>query len=321
MKIEQYFPFEINMINSNKVAELIEAYGPKGFGIYVMILIELRHSPNYRCSLNAIKGIARRCKIGNTLLMKVLNDFGLFEIEGQTKNMIISSPYLDRVMGAYDERLNKLSVAGKKNTDKARRKSNGQFAINDGSLDKRREDEMRENKNTSMTTISKEEEKSVEAKTLVVVDGEPVIDAGGAETTLHKTWEECLEQAIKDDIWIEQLAMSSGMSKLFMKHRELVIELFRQHVLLQGGRPNIHTVQEIKAYFANFLRPGTPTQKRVAEQLSEREREIAETSPYRFETIDPETGERTYFGNPIPAQAPPRPNQNAVWSEQLNAWI
>jgi len=320
MKIEQYFPFEVNMINSEKVAELIEVYGPKGFGIYVMILIELRHSPNYRCGLNAIKAIARRCKIGNTLLMKVLGDFGLFEIEGQTNNTTISSPYLDRVMGAYDERLSKLAEAGKKGYDKSKRKSNGQFTANGGALDKIREEEIKEDKNTSMTTISKEEEKSVEAKTLVVDDGESVIDRN-AETILHKTWEECLEQAIKDEIWVEQLAMSSGMSKLFVKHRELVIELFRQHVLLQGGRPNIRTEQEIKAYFANFLRPGTPTQKRVAEQLCEREREIAKTSPYRFETIDPETGERSYYGNPIPAQAPPRPNDNAVWSPKVNEWI
>jgi len=268
--------------------------------------------------------MARRCKISKPLLSKVLTDFRLFEINQGEDDEIISSPYLNRVMGEYEEKCRKQSEAGKKNADKAKRKSNGQFAIGDGSIEKnriekKRIEENKKDKNTSMTTISKEEEKSVKAKTLVI-DGEPVINLN-AESILHKTWEECLEHATKDEIWVEQLAMSSGISKLFMKHRELVIELFRQHVLLQGGRPNIHTVQEIKAYFANFLRQGTPTQKRVAEQLTEREREIAETSPYRFETIDPKTGERTYYGNPIPSEAPPRPNQNAVWSQQLNAWI
>ncbi|KAK9670984.1 hypothetical protein QE152_g41053 [Popillia japonica] len=62
-----------------------------------------------------------------------------------------------------------------------------------------------------------------------------------------KSWEGYLEKAIADEQWMEVLAMNSGISKLFVKHRQLVIDTFRQHVVLQGNDTSLQAVCETPA--------------------------------------------------------------------------
>ena len=297
MKTKLYFPFEVNMINGSKEAELIETQGPKGFGIYIMILTELRHGVNYRCNLSAIKGMARRCKISAKLLEQVLYSSGLFKISQQEEEVIISSPYMDNVMRNYDEKIRKNAMAGKKNADNAKRNPKGQFTIGDGTIE-----ENRIEKNKTTTAVA-------------VVENGDVADAG------FKSWETYLNTATQDEEWMNILTAKSGISTLFVKHPTAVIEAFRQHIQLQGKGSSLQSVEHIQAYFANFLRPGTPTQKRVAEQLVALEEEIRRSSFNRYETVDPQTGQRSYYGHLIPAEAPPRPNDNAVWSPTKSKWI
>lgn len=315
MKTNQYFPFEVNMINTNEVSRLIETYGPKGFGVYIMILTELRHSPNNKCSMSTIKGMARRCKISQKMLDRVMADFNLFEVRQEADGQIIASPYLDRVMNAYHERLIKLSEAGKKRSNKSTRDAHGQFTSLAGALDKSRTD-----KNKPTTTVVGNQM----AQRVDDAGDETCSETAGkheAATVCDKSWEKHLDIAVNDEMWMELLAMNSGISRLFVKHRESVIEGFRRHVNLQGKGYTLHSPQDVKAYFANFLRQGTPTQKRIAEELLQREEEEQQTEPNRYETIDPQTGERSYFGNLIPPEASPRPNENAVWSHELHQWI
>jgi hypothetical protein len=298
-KSKLYFPLETDLINQINVSALIENCGPKGFGTYVMILTELRNCADYRCSLNALKGMARRCKIHISLLKQVLYDFGLFDVDRENGEEIISSPYIDRVMKMYDEKLEKLVEGGKKRSDKSVRGANGQFTSQAGALDKIRLD-----KKKTATTVAVKDDAAV----AVAIAG-------------FKNWEDCFAEAMKEELWLEIVAMNSGMSQLFVKHRKWVIEAFRQHIILQGKGSTLHYVGDIKSYFANFMRQGTPTQKRIAQQLAQIEKELQQTSAHRYETIDMQTGERTYYGNPIPRDAPPRPNENAVWSKELNTWI
>ena len=304
-KNEQYFPYEFNMINKSNVSELIETWGPKGFGTYIMVLTELRHHPNYRCSMSAIKGMARRCKVGNILLNEVINKFQLFNVgEGEDADMI-SSPYLDRVMQAYDEKHRKLSEAAAKRANKRKRNEEGQFADSMGALEEKRGEEKRGEENKTTTVV-----------VVVVTD-----DDDNNAPLEFKTWQEYFDQAMTDEYWLESIAMNSGMSRLFVKYREEVIDRFRRHIIGQGKETNMQSVKDVKSYFANFMRQGKPTQKQMAEWLEKRETENHSNRPNRFETIDPVTGERTYFGNPIPAEAPPRPNDNAVWSRELEQWV
>ena len=39
------------------------------------------------------------------------------------------------------------------------------------------------------------------------------------------------------------------------------------------------------------------------------------------ETYNPLTGERSYCGVPLPADAPPRPNGRATWDNLKQSWI
>jgi hypothetical protein len=295
-----YFPLENSLPNENEVSKLIEHYGPKGFGTYILILNELRSSNDYQCSLDAIKGLSRRCKITPEVLKRVLYDFNLFEIKQEETKEIISSPYLDRVMRMYDERLEKLSEARKKGLNKVGRNSEGKFTAVNGSLDKIRLDKIK-----TTTAIA------------AVVRDEAAVTAADE----FKDWEECFDKAMQDESWLEIAGMNSGMGRLFLKHRRSIIESFRQHVILQGKGSRLHSVGDIKSYFANFIRQGTLTQKRVAQQLELLEEELRQTSPYRYETVDPVTGQRSYCGNPIPSDAPPRPNNKTVWSDKIKAWI
>ena len=311
MKNKLHFPFEVNMTNKNKEAKLIETHGPKGFGTYIMILTELRQSVKYQCSMEAVKGMARRFKISTQILKGVLYDFGLFDIsleEDGTEN--ISSPYINRVMKAYEDRLDKLSKAGKKNADNSKRDASGKFAIKDGALDKDKDND----KDKTTTSTTKVVEKKEQEQEMVFSSD---INAGNE----LKSWETYLDIATRDEHWMSILAMKSGISKLFVKHRTAVIESFRQHVQLQGSGSSQQSVADIQAYFANFLRPGTPTHQRVAEQLRALEEGVRQTSLNRYETIDPQTGARSYYGHPIPASAPPRPNDNTVWSPTESKWI
>ena len=41
--------------------------------------------------------------------------------------------------------------------------------------------------------------------------------------------------------------------------------------------------------------------------------------PYRFEKRI--GGQRTYMGCPIPDEAPPRPEDNAIWNDRTKQWI
>ena len=81
-------------------------------------------------------------------------------------------------------------------------------------------------------------------------------------------------------------------------------------------------MSEAEAYFANYIRRERPTRLFLEEKLKERSRmqnESISLSPY--ETYNPLTGERSYCGVPLPADAPPRPNGRATWDNLKQSWI
>ena len=78
---------------------------------------------------------------------------------------------------------------------------------------------------------------------------------------------------------------------------------------------------DVHQYFANFTAPGSRTSAFLHAELLKLE--AAEQShsldPYRFEKRI--GGQRTYMGCPIPDEAPPRPEDNAIWNDQTKQWI
>ncbi len=78
---------------------------------------------------------------------------------------------------------------------------------------------------------------------------------------------------------------------------------------------------DVHQYFANFTAPGSRTSAFLHAELLKLE--AAEQShsldPYRFEKRIGE--QRTYMGCPIPDEAPPRPEDNAIWNDRTKQWI
>lgn len=81
-------------------------------------------------------------------------------------------------------------------------------------------------------------------------------------------------------------------------------------------------MSEAEAYFANYIRRERPTRLFLEEKLKERSRmqkESVSFSPY--ESYNLQTGERSYCGVPLPADAPPRPNGRVTWDNLKKRWI
>ena len=135
-------------------------------------------------------------------------------------------------------------------------------------------------------------------------------------------WEQCINEAFITQSWLEAVGMMSGLKELFLNNLSFIRDLFKKHVVAQGNTGGITSVSEAETYFANYIRRERPTRLFLEEKLKERSRmqnESTSLSPY--ETYNPLTGERSYCGVPLPADAPPRPNGRATWDNLKQSWI
>ena len=135
-------------------------------------------------------------------------------------------------------------------------------------------------------------------------------------------WEQCINEAFITQSWLEAVGMMSGLKELFLNNLSFIRDLFKKHVVAQGNTGGITSVSEAEAYFANYIRRERPTRLFLEEKLKERSRmqnESTSLSPY--ETYNPLTGERSYCGVPLPADASPRPNGRATWDNLKQSWI
>ena len=135
-------------------------------------------------------------------------------------------------------------------------------------------------------------------------------------------WEQCINEAFITQSWLEAVGMMSGLKELFLNNLSFIRDLFKKHVVAQGNTGGITSVSEAEAYFANYIRRERPTRLFLEEKLKERSRMQNESTSFSpYETYNPLTGERSYCGVPLPADAPPRPNGRATWDNLKQSWI
>ena len=135
-------------------------------------------------------------------------------------------------------------------------------------------------------------------------------------------WECYINEAFKVQSWVEIVGMMSGLKGDFLNNLPFIRSMFKKHVVVQGSTERITSVSEAQAYFANYIRPGKPTRLFLEEKLKERSRMQNESTSFSpYETYNPLTGERSYCGVPLPADAPPRPNGRATWDNLKQSWI
>ena len=283
MKKDQYIPHEVSMRNTSEVMTLIEAEGMAGYGIYWAIMEYLRTQDDYTGDVRVLRTLARQLKTKLCKVESVLHNYGLFTLTDFTFRSI----KLDAMMRPLE---NKRKAMEKQNESKPKAERNQDdcktLKTND-SVDLSKVKESKEKE--SITSSSKEEE---------------------GDVALPLAWERYVDELAKEQQWIEIMAMRSGMGQVFVQRFGEVLQHFKQHVQAVGNEKDIQTPSDAKRYFCFFNTPGSPTFARLVAELQK----PVDKGKYKFEDRNPITGQRSYCGVSIPADAPPRPNEQAVWN-------
>lgn len=294
MKKDQYFPHEANLRQTSEFMHLIEKEGMAGYGIYWGIIEYLRSQDNYIGDLRVLKSLSAQMRTSTTRLLRILKNYGLFELTDYT----FQSSRLITLMKPLESK--------RKLMDK--RSSNDDETIN---LRNRRNSL---ETNTTSVTVKKSKEKKSKENTS---SAEEVAAVVAAPLSCKLPWEEYVDELDKEQQWKEIMAMRTGLKMEFFSLYPRIVECFKNHVRALGKERSILSSSDAKQYFCFFLAPGSNTYQRLMAQLKQ---PSDKDSPYRFEERDPATGQRSYCGVPIPPDAPPRPNAQAVWNSETKQW-
>ena len=294
MKKDQYFPHEANLRQTSEFMHLIEKEGMAGYGIYWGIIEYLRSQDNYIGDLRVLKSLSAQMRTSITRLLRILKNYGLFELTDYT----FQSSRMITLMKPLESK--------RKLMDK--RSSNDDETIN---LRNRRNSL---ETNTTSVTVKKSKEKKSKENTS---SAEEVAAVVAAPLSCKLPWEEYVDELDKEQQWKEIMAMRTGLKMEFFSLYPRIVECFKNHVRALGKERSILSSSDAKQYFCFFLAPGSNTFQRLMAQLKQ---PSDKDSPYRFEERDPTTGQRSYCGVPIPPDAPPRPNAQAVWNSETKQW-
>ena len=299
MKKDQYIPHEVSMRNTTEVMNLIESEGMAGYGIYWALMEYLRVQDGYVGDLQALAPLKRQLKIRQSKLDRVLHGFGLFVCHGNT----FYSPKLNEVMKPFEDRRARIEAY------KRKKEKENSLEINEVNAEKRdivsfevkgKGEGKGEGKEETTSSLNKKDD-----------------DAGKSLATPVLSWERHVNELRNEQSWIEIMAMRSGLGKVFVQRFDEVLQAFKEHVQSIAHESHIDSPSEAKKYFCFFNTPGSATFKRIAAILHK----TVDKGVYKHEDRDPATGKRSYCGIPIPADAPPRPNAQAAWSEEKLKWV
>ena len=297
MKKDQYIPHEVSMRNTTEVMNLIENEGMAGYGIYWALLEYLRTQDDYVGDLRVLKSLARQLKTKLAKIESVLNGYGLFIVTDYTfrsrKLESAMKPLEDKRKAMSKQNVGKTEANRKQNEVKPEAEHN-QVPCNPLKT------------NTEMVLSKVKESKVKKSKEIT-----------SSLSSSLPAWEQYVDELQQEEQWKELMAMRTGLKQQFYTLYPRIVENFKQHVRLLGNEGRILSPSDAKHYFCFFLEPGSVTFKRLVAELQK----PVDKGKYKFEDRDPATGQRSYCGVPIPDDAPPRPNSQAVWSEEKRKWI
>ena len=290
MKKDQYIPHEVSMRNTTEVMNLIEKEGMAGYGIYWAIMEYLRTQDDYVGDVRVLKSLARQLKTSIARLLRILKNYGLFDVT----NFAFRSRKLEAMMKPLEDKRKAMKARSCNDHETTvQRKVCNSLEIKDSSpLSKVKESKGKKR----IVSSSKEDD---------VVAAVPVTLA----------WERYVDELAQEQSWIEIMAMRSGLGKAFVQRFGEVLQHFKQHVQAVGNEKDIQSPSDAKRYFCFYSTPGSVTFRKLVDELQK----PVDKGKYKYEDRDPTTGKRSYCGMPIPADAPPRPNAQAVWSD--DKWV
>jgi len=283
MKKDQYIPHEVSMRNTTEVMNLIEHEGMAGYGIYWALLEYLRTQDEYVGDLRVLKSLARQLKTSIDRLLRILKSYELFEVT----DYAFRSRKLEMVMKPLDDK----------------RKAMVKQSCDDRSTTVQRNScNLLKTKDASV--LSKVKESKEEKKKEISEKEKPTM-----------TWESYIDALAGEQQWKEIMAMRSTLGRVFVDRFAEVLQHFKRHVLAVGSEDRIRSLSDAKHYFNNSNTPGSPTFVRLSAELMK----PVDRGKFRYEEVDAATGQRSYCGVVIPPDAPPRPNEQAVWCE--GEWV
>ena len=274
--------------------KLIQKEGMAGYGIYWALMEYLRKQDDYMGDIRILKTLARQLKTSVERLERILNNYGLFEWADNT----FLSRKLNSAMKPLENK--RKAMEARSCDDRAttvQRNARNSLNINDVvSLSK-----VKESKEENSPSISSS------SAVAAVAERKPV--------KYVPAWERYVDELQQEEQWKELMAMRTGLKQQFYTLYPRIVESFKRHVRMLGNEGQILSPGDAKRYFCFYLDPGSVTFKKLWEELHK----PVDKGKYRFEDRDPTTGQRSYCGVPIPADAPPRPNEQAVWCE--GKWV
>jgi len=274
--------------------KLIQKEGMAGYGIYWALMEYLRKQDDYMGDIRILKTLARQLKTSVERLERILNNYGLFEWSDNT----FLSRKLNSAMKPLENK--RKAMEARSCDDRAttvQRNARNSLNVNDDiSLSK-----VKESKEENTPSISSS------SAVAAVAESKPV--------KYVPAWERYVDELQQEEQWKELMAMRTGLKQQFYTLYPRIVESFKRHVRMLGNEGQILSPSDAKRYFCFYLDPGSVTFKKLWEELHK----PVDKGKYRFEDRDPTTGQRSYCGVPIPSDAPPRPNEQAVWCE--GKWV
>ena len=314
MKKDQYIPHDVSLRNTSEVIHLIEKESASGYGLYWAIMEYLRTQDNYRGDLRALRGITRQLKSRLDKALRVLNDYGLFVVEGNAfyspllmeKMQPLEQKRAQRQNYPKSENVKQNEAIPSQNEPNSFQNDANSFQVSCNPL------EIKDASSLSKVKESKEKKSKVLSSSKEE-EGDAV--DGVASTSVTLAWERYVDQLADEQQWIEIMAMRSGLGLVFVKRFTEVLQHFKRHIQAVGNEKDILNPSDAKRYFCFYNTPGSKPFRQLVDELHK----PIDKGKYKHEDYDAATGQRSYCGVPIPADAPPRPNSQAVWCD--GKWV
>ena len=307
MKNYDFIPHAANMRSSSQVLNLIESEGAAGYGFYWVLLEFLRSQPRYTGDIHAIRNIARQMKVRLDKALRILNNYGLFIVD----NTSFHSPYLDEKLSKMKPKRDK---SCSQNDESVSEVPCNSLEISKTSFKNKKNKNIEEDKEITSSPISSSSPiPGEEVKAVAAVEKQEETKP----VSSVPAWERYIDELQQEEQWKELMAMRTGLKRQFYSLYPRIVESFKRHIRLLGNEGHILSTSEAKRYFCFYLDPGSVTFKRLWEELQK----PADKGKFKFEDFNPTTGQRSYCGVPIPHDAPPRPNDQAVWIDEKKKWV
>ena len=307
MKNYDFIPHAANMRSSSQVLNLIESEGAAGYGFYWVLLEFLRSQPRYTGDIHAIRNIARQMKVRLDKALRILNNYGLFIVD----NTSFHSPYLDEKLSKMKPKRDK---SCSQNDESVSEVSCNSLEISKTSFKNKKNKNIEEDKEITSSPISSSSPiPGEEVKAVAAVEKQEETKP----VSSVPAWERYIDELQQEEQWKELMAMRTGLKRQFYSLYPRIVESFKRHIRLLGNEGHILSTSEAKRYFCFYLDPGSVTFQRLWEELQK----PADKGKFKFEDFNPTTGQRSYCGVPIPHDAPPRPNDQAVWIDEKKKWV